>query len=82
MNEAVRQDIANISKNGTSNDTPPANNNNQTTIDSSDSKVANPFYDPSLKKRHARAKIFKVFTLGSLFFSIAFLTFFLFDIFG
>ncbi|WP_428026214.1 phosphate ABC transporter permease PstA [Arcobacter sp.] len=40
----------------------------------------NPFYDPSLVKRHASAKRFKRFTLTSLIFSIAFLAFFLFDI--
>jgi len=42
----------------------------------------NPFYDPSLKKRHASAKRFKKFTLTSLIFSIAFLAFFLIDIIG
>ncbi|GGD30727.1 phosphate transport system permease protein PstA [Malaciobacter pacificus] len=42
----------------------------------------NPFYDPSLKKRHASAKRFKKFTLTSLIFSIAFLAFFLIDIVG
>lgn len=42
----------------------------------------NPFYDPSLKKRHASAGRFKKFTLTSLIFSIAFLAFFLFDIIG
>jgi len=42
----------------------------------------NPFYDPSLKKRHASAKRFKKFTLTSLIFSIAFLVFFLIDIIG
>jgi len=42
----------------------------------------NPFFDPSLKKRHASAKRFKKFTLTSLIFSIAFLAFFLFDIIG
>ena len=40
----------------------------------------NPFYDPTLKKRHAKASRFKKFTLTSLIFSIAFLAFFLFDI--
>lgn len=40
----------------------------------------NPFYDPTLKKRHSIAKRFKTFTLSSLIFSIAFLAFFLFDI--
>lgn len=39
----------------------------------------NPFYDPSLKKRHASAGRFKKFTLTSLVFSVAFLAFFLFD---
>ena len=45
-------------------------------------KLDNPFYDPSLKKRHASANRFKRFTLTSLIFSIAFLAFFLFDIVG
>lgn len=40
----------------------------------------NPFYDPSLKKRHTSARRFKKFTMTSLIFSIAFLAFFLFDI--
>ncbi|CAI8210174.1 MAG: phosphate ABC transporter permease PstA [Sulfurovum sp.] len=40
----------------------------------------NPFYDPTLTKRHKKAKRFKKFTLTSLIFSIAFLAFFLFDI--
>lgn len=43
-------------------------------------KQHNPFYDPSLKSRHASAKRFKKFTLTSLIFSVAFLAFFLFDI--
>ena len=42
----------------------------------------NPFYDPSLNKRHASARRFKRFTLTSLIFSIAFLAFFLVDIVG
>ena len=42
----------------------------------------NPFYDPSMKARHASANRFKKFTLTSLIFSIAFLGFFLFDIIG
>lgn len=42
----------------------------------------NPFYDPTLNKRHASAKRFKRFTLTSLIFSIAFLAFFLVDIVG
>ena len=45
-------------------------------------KTHNPFYDPTLKARHASAKRFKKFTLTSLIFSIAFLAFFLFDIIG
>ena len=45
-------------------------------------KQDNPFYDPSLKKRHASANRFKKFTLTSLVFSITFLAFFLFDIVG
>ena len=45
-------------------------------------KEHNPFYDPTLKKRHLSAKRFKKFTLTSLIFSIAFLAFFLFDIVG
>ncbi len=40
----------------------------------------NPFYDPTLKKRHSSAKRFKIFTISSLIFSITFLLFFLFDI--
>lgn len=39
----------------------------------------NPFYDPSLNKRHRSSKRFKTFTVSSLVFSIAFLVFFLFD---
>ncbi|RXK12584.1 phosphate ABC transporter, permease protein PstA [Halarcobacter mediterraneus] len=42
----------------------------------------NPFYDPTLTKRHRSSKRFKTFTLASLVFSIAFLVFFLFDIIG
>jgi len=42
----------------------------------------NPFYDPTLSKRHASAKRFKRFTLTSLIFSVAFLAFFLVDIVG
>ncbi|MFA9240235.1 MAG: phosphate ABC transporter permease PstA [Candidatus Paceibacteria bacterium] len=42
----------------------------------------NPFYDPTLKARHASAGRFKKFTLTSLIFSVAFLAFFLFDIIG
>ncbi|CAM3919061.1 phosphate ABC transporter permease PstA [Arcobacter cloacae] len=45
-------------------------------------KQHNPFYDPTLKSRHASAKRFKKFTLTSLIFSVAFLAFFLFDIIG
>jgi len=39
----------------------------------------NPFYDPSLKKRHASAKRFKLFALSSLVVAIAFLVFFMVD---
>ncbi len=42
----------------------------------------NPFYDPTLNARHRSSKRFKTFTLTSLIFSIAFLTFFLIDIVG
>ena len=45
-------------------------------------KNNNPFYDPTLNKRHASARRFKRFTLTSLIFSVAFLAFFLFDIVG
>ncbi|RXI29478.1 MULTISPECIES: phosphate ABC transporter permease PstA [Arcobacter] len=45
-------------------------------------KQTNPFYDPTLKSRHASAARFKKFTLTSLIFSVAFLVFFLFDIVG
>lgn len=39
----------------------------------------NPFYDPSLKKRHASAKRFKYFTLACIVFALSFLVFFLGD---
>ena len=42
-------------------------------------KKDNIFYDPSLKKRHAKAKLFKYFTIISLAFSLIFLTIFLSD---
>ncbi|OUR70567.1 phosphate ABC transporter, permease protein PstA [Arcobacter sp. 31_11_sub10_T18] len=42
----------------------------------------NPFYDPSLKKRHASAKRFKLFALSSLITAIAFLVFFMVDMIG
>lgn len=42
----------------------------------------NPFYDPSLKKRHAAAKRFKFFALFSLITAIAFLVFFITDMLG
>jgi len=42
-------------------------------------KKDNIFYDPSLKKRHAKAKVFKYFTIISLAFSLIFLTIFLSD---
>ena len=47
-----------------------------------DKQNNNPFYDSTLRKRHASAARFKKFTLTSLIFSIAFLSFFLFDIVG
>ena len=43
------------------------------------SKKDNIFYDPSLKKRHGKAKIFKYFTITSLVFSLVFLAIFLGD---
>jgi len=39
----------------------------------------NPFYDPTLNKRHLKAKLFKLFTLSSIVFAISFLVFFLGD---
>ena len=42
-------------------------------------KNKNIFYDPSLKKRHLKAKIFKYFTMGSLGISLLFLAIFLGD---
>ncbi|RXK05760.1 phosphate ABC transporter permease PstA [Halarcobacter bivalviorum] len=45
-----------------------------------DKQKDNPFYDPTLTKRHRSSRRFKRFTLTSLVFSIAFLIFFLFDI--
>jgi phosphate transport system permease protein len=42
-------------------------------------KKDNIFYDPSLKKRHAKAKLFKYFTITSLAFSLLFLAIFLSD---
>ncbi|MFK5986098.1 MAG: phosphate ABC transporter permease PstA [Pseudomonadota bacterium] len=42
-------------------------------------KTTNPFYDPSLKKRHASAKRFKIFTISCIVFAISFLVFFLAD---
>ncbi len=42
-------------------------------------KKDNIFYDPSLKKRHAKAKLFKYFTITSLAFSLIFLAIFLSD---
>ncbi len=42
-------------------------------------KTKNIFYDPSLKRRHAKAKIFKGFAMGSLLLSLLFLTIFLTD---
>jgi len=43
------------------------------------SSKENIFYDPSLKKRHAKAKAFKYFTIASLSFSLFFLAIFLGD---
>ena len=40
----------------------------------------NPFYDPSLKKRHRASRYFLWYAKGSLIFSIGFLCFFLLDI--
>jgi len=40
----------------------------------------NPFYDVSLRNRHAKTKRFKLFTYSSLIFSLAFLLFFIVDI--
>jgi len=45
-------------------------------------KTNNPFYDPSLKKRHASARRFKLFALSSLVTAIAFLIFFMVDMIG
>jgi len=42
-------------------------------------KTNNPFYDPSLKKRHTAAKRFKFFALFSLIIAISFLVFFISD---
>ncbi len=39
----------------------------------------NPFYDPALKKRHASAKRFKLFTMACIAFALSFLVFFLGD---
>ncbi len=41
--------------------------------------VTNPFYDPSLVRRHAKSRRFKRFTLAALLFSLFFLVFFLGD---
>ncbi len=42
-------------------------------------KIKNIFYDPSLKKRHFKAKLFKYFMIGSLGISLLFLAIFLGD---
>ena len=42
-------------------------------------KADNPFYDPTLRKRHAQAKRFKFYTIASIIFAISFLVFFLGD---
>lgn len=39
----------------------------------------NPFHDPTLSSRHRSARIFKWFTRGSIIITLAFLSFFLFD---
>lgn len=39
----------------------------------------NPFYDPTLKKRHAQAMRFKLFTIACIAFALSFLIFFLGD---
>lgn len=48
-------------------------------IKSKNKHTDNPFYDPTLSKRHRSSKRFKTFTVSSLVFSIAFLAFFLYD---
>lgn len=45
----------------------------------SHNKLENPFHDPSLKKRHASAKRFKLFAAASLITAIAFLFIFITD---
>ena len=45
-------------------------------------KEHNPFYDPTIKKKHVTAKRFKKFTRTSLIFSVSFWAFFLFDMIG
>ncbi len=45
----------------------------------SGSQASNPFYDPSLNKRHFKAKAFKSFSIAAIIFSISFLIFFLGD---
>ena len=40
----------------------------------------NPFYDPTLSKRHRASMFFKLFAKSSVAFTLAFLVFFLFDI--
>lgn len=44
-------------------------------------KTENKFYDPTLKKRHFKAKVFKNMALGALIVSMAFLIIFLSDMF-
>ncbi|MCU7940334.1 MAG: phosphate ABC transporter permease PstA [gamma proteobacterium symbiont of Bathyaustriella thionipta] len=39
----------------------------------------NPFYDPSLSKRHSKARRFKIFTITCIVFALSFLVFFLGD---
>lgn len=52
---------------------------NEKSIKKKESANDNPFYDPSLKKRHASAKRFKLFTVASIIFALSFLVFFLGD---
>ncbi|MDX9744674.1 MAG: DUF3333 domain-containing protein, partial [Arcobacteraceae bacterium] len=43
-------------------------------------KYNNPFYDPTLTKRHIKDKIFKALSLSALIFSVVFLIIFFTDI--
>lgn len=53
---------------------------NQAMKEKSTKPPAHPFDDPTLAKRHRSARIFKLFSQGSILFTLAFLLFFLFDI--